>query len=172
MASIKFTGVTADYADLKVLGKKLTKKVMTRALRKAANEVLKTARKNAKVFDNKKTPGNFSKNLTVQMASRSSKKSGSFIMRVGFLGGARSPSKQGSTQGQRRRSRGKNYAIGKGGNTYYWRFLEFGTVRISQRAFMVKSLNESSSQVLSTFLKWYKQGLAEAQQESRQTQQF
>ena len=155
-------GIADLRQDFLQLDQKLRKKVMTSALRKAAGELRKIAIKNAKAMDDLASPRSIAKNVNIQFASRSSNKTGDFIMRVGISGGARSPRKQNSRRYQSRRSQKKRYATGgKGGDTYYWRFLEQGTKNISARSFMVKSMNEAAPKVISTFMSTFRQKMAE-----------
>ena len=108
---------------------KLQKRVVTSAARKGAMVIRDAARQNAKAIDNPNTPTSISKNIAVQSASRLGRQNGGVAMRIGVLGGARSYS---DTRANRRKGQaGATYKTdgdkgNPGGDTFYWRYLEFG----------------------------------------------
>lgn len=139
--------------ELQAKMKRLTDDVQTKsvrfAARKAAEVLRNAARRNADRMDDPKTPQNIAKNITVQFASRSSRREGGAVFRVGVLGGARPP--RGSDQArktERRRAKSGQRSLAQmgelsgkgkgnpGGDTWYWRFVEFGTRRTEAKPFM------------------------------------
>lgn len=90
----------------------LPKKKATRfALRKAANLVRDRARANARRLDDPETANSIADNIAVRQDTKHYRRTGDLKMSVGVRGGAK--------------SKAKNAAL-PGGDTYYWRFLEFG----------------------------------------------
>lgn len=107
----------------------LQKKGLRSAMAMGASVVKKQAVQNVRKYDDPSTKERVWRNVVVQFASRSSKRIGGIMMRVGVRGGAR---QYGNTRENVRKGRvGKSYKIGgdkgnPGGDTWYWRFLEFG----------------------------------------------
>ncbi|MCY1547040.1 phage protein, HK97 gp10 family [compost metagenome] len=79
----------------------------------------------------------------VQESSRRSKAVGGVVMRVGVLGGARD-TKLGGLVGA------KSLKDNPGGDTWYWRFLEFGTEQQAAQPFMRPALEENTDNVTET----------------------
>ena len=102
---------------------------MKRSLRKGANVIRDAARGNAKRLDDPDTSESIAKNIAVQSGNRRrERQEGGPVMRVGVMGGARDMGKYGEFKGA-----GKG---NPGGDTFYWRFLEFGTSKMAARPFM------------------------------------
>lgn len=146
---INLQGVNETSTRLFMIGKNLQKKVGSRAVRKGANIIRDAARANARAVNDPNTPENIEKNIVVQSASRLGRRNQGVAARVGVLGGARSPgSATARRKAERRRQRegtrsllelGEIQGAGKnnpGGDTWYWRLLEFGTQRIAPRPFL------------------------------------
>lgn len=129
------------------LERRVQRRSANKATRRGAWVIARKARENAKAIDDPNTPENIAKNITVQSASRLGRREGGAAMRVGVRGGA---AKYASTRENVRRGRvGKAYATGgsktnPGGDTYYWRFLEFGTSRVSAKPFMRPAIAQSA----------------------------
>lgn len=136
MADVKIKGLEEIIENLQKLSNKEMKKIMRKATRAGAGEIRKTAKKNAKALDDPKTPENISKNI-VTRARRTIDKS-EIKMSVGILGGARKMEKYGELKGA-----GKGNA---GGDTFYWRFLEFGTSKMPAKPFMRNAMMSSQQQ--------------------------
>jgi HK97 gp10 family phage protein len=125
---------------------KFQKKSIKKAARIAMGPVKKEAIANAKAFDNPLTPERVWKNITIQEATKSSKRLGGVVMRVGVKGGAK---KYASTKANVRAGRaGKKYnTLGDngnpGGDTWYWRFVEFGTSRTPAKKFLRSALKNN-----------------------------
>jgi HK97 gp10 family phage protein len=139
---------------LKDFSDKVQKKSAKKAARKAMSIVRKAAVANAKAFDNPNTPERVWKNVTVQEAPKSSKRIGGIVMRVGVKGGAK---QYANTKANVRSGKaGKTYkTLGSsgnpGGDTWYWRFVEFGTSNQPAKRFLRDAL-ESNAQAVTDAL--------------------
>lgn len=110
---------------------------MRRALRKGANVIRDAARQNAKRVDDPGTSEQIVKNIVVQGGGRKrEKKEGGPMVRVGVLGGARDMSKYGELKGAG--------SGNPGGDTWYWRLVEFGTSRTQAKPFMRPAMNDKA----------------------------
>jgi len=139
---------------LKDFNDKVQKKASRKAARKAMTIVRKAAIVNAKAFDNPLTPEMIWKNVTVQEATKSSKRVGGIVMRVGVRGGAKQYAN--TRANVRSRKAGKTYkTLGSsgnpGGDTWYWRFVEFGTSNQPAKRFLRDAL-ESNAQAVTDSL--------------------
>jgi HK97 gp10 family phage protein len=139
---------------LSTLADKMQKKVAVAATRRAMGIVKKTAVANAKLLDDKDTPERIWKNVVVQNAPKSGKRLGGVYMRVGVMGGAKQYAN--TKENVRKRRVGKSYKTSgdkgnPGGDTWYWRFLEFGTSKIGAKKFLRNAL-ESNSQAVTDSL--------------------
>lgn len=109
-----------------------------RALRKGANVIRDMARANAARVNDPKTPENIAKNIVAKSgAKKYDRRRGGPAFRVGVLGGARDMSKYGELNGG-----GK---ANPGGDTWYWRFLEFGTSKMAAQPFMRPAMNQGAN---------------------------
>ena len=152
--NIDLTGVDNVLKRLKQVGYDVQSKGGRFALRKASNIVLKAARETAKGFDDPLTARSIEKNLALKWGSRKFKQTGDLSFRVGIRGGARNMEKYGEISGK-----GTN---NKGGDTFYWRFLEFGTKFIRANHFMRDALANNAQAVTDEFIKQYKVALDKA----------
>jgi len=110
-----------------------------RASRKAMNIVRDAARQNAKAIDDPETVEKIWKNIKV--SSGKSRDKSLVIMRVGVDGGA----------AMNAYSDRAALAAKSGGNTTYWRFLEYGTSEIPAVPFMRPALANNVQKVTDTF---------------------
>lgn len=129
-------GLEPILKKMRELGPELSKKGLRVATRKAANIVRDAARRNARTVDDSRTPENIAKNIVVKESGRQSKRVGGSVMRVGVMGGARDLTKHGEFKGA-----GK---ANPGGDTWYWRLLEFGTSKMAAKPFMRPALDANS----------------------------
>lgn len=87
------------------------------------------------------------------------------MFRVGVLGGAR---QYATTRENVRRGRaGQFYSTGgdtgnPGGDTFHWRFLEFGTERAAAKPFMRPAIGQAGQQAVNTFISEYQKSLDRA----------
>lgn len=112
----------------KKLEKKEVQKITRKSLRKGMSLFRKKIIENAKLLDDPKTTNSIYKNVALRNKRR---RDGNITVMVGILGGAR---------------KDKNKGIGKGGDTYYWRFLEFGTSKMRARPFFRPAVEDSGVQ--------------------------
>lgn len=142
----KLTGVEEVMHNLTLLKDDLQKKSVRSAARSAANVIRDNAKWRAKTRNDPSTPTDISENVYVQYAPKLSRREGGIAMRVGVLGGAKQYVQNKSNV--RKGRVGKSYATGgssanPGGDTFYWRFLEFGTRYMGAQSFMQPAMLES-----------------------------
>lgn len=115
-----------------------------RALRsgvtKAAAVVRKKARENAKAVDDPKTEEQIFRNVSAK-AWRMRKNRPYLGSSVGVLGGAKSP----ATNVGEIKGKGKD---NPGGDTWYWRLLEFGTARTAAKPFLSTALTSEEKKAI------------------------
>ena len=134
-------GLDEVIEKMRLLGKpKKVKNAATRSARKAMNIVNKAAKANAKKFDDKDTGNKIWKNI----ATRPSKTKVNFVMmKVGVRGGAKEVKGTGNS----------------GGDTWYWRFKEFGTSNHAASPFMRPAFSNNKDAVQDEFFKDFKEQL-------------
>lgn len=136
------------------------------ALRKAAQVVRDAARANASRVDDPQTPENIAANIVERWNGRQFRRTGDLGFRVGVLGGARQT-------GGRQRRRGRNTLEGlgeiagqgrmnPGGDTFYWRFVEFGTSRAPAQPFLRPALSQNVGTATDEFIREYGKALDRA----------
>lgn len=104
------------------------------ALLQSANVVKKSAAAKAKAIDDPSTANDISKNVVARFDRQAFRKTGNVKYRVGIVGGAK-----------------QNGKGGKGGDTFYWRFLEFGTQHIAARPFLRPAIDENKAVAVDKF---------------------
>jgi HK97 gp10 family phage protein len=122
------------------------------ALRKAANLVRDKAKANAKRLNDPATAENIADNIAVRWSGKTFKRTGNLMFRVGVRGGARESGDL-DTGGD---------STNPGGDTFYWRFLEFGAEGVPAQPFMRPALSESAGEVAGEFVKQYGKALDRA----------
>lgn len=132
------------------------KKAATRSARRAMAIVRKAAIENAKAIDDEQTSERIWRNIATSAAKT---KLDFVLMRVGVRGGARSYMQ--TRANVRKGIVGQQYATdgskqNPGGDTWYWRLLEFGTARTRAKPFMRPALNNNAQNVESEFVADYK----------------
>ena len=139
----EITGLDAVRAKLRQLGNpRKAKNAATRASRKAMNIVKKAAQQNAKALDDKDTAEKIWKNIVV----KPSKTKGDFVlMKVGVKGGAKKRAQTGKPN--------------SGGDTWYWRFPEFGTAHQAATPFIRPALHNNKDAVQTEFTRAYSEEL-------------
>lgn len=142
------------------------------ALRRAANLVRAKAEANALRVDDPKTREIIAKNIVVRFSKKRFQSNGDLMFRVGVLGGARMTSE--ADRKRRRRKGGSGMTLeelgeisgaGKGnpgGDTFYWRFVEFGTQRNSAKPFMRPALESSAQEATNEFIRSYNRSIDRA----------
>ncbi|WWO60443.1 hypothetical protein [Stenotrophomonas phage SOVA965] len=145
--TVEVKGLDALSKKLKLLPERFASRGMRRALRRGANVIRDAARNNAKRFDDPKTSNAIYKNIVVQGGGRRlERQNGGPLMRVGVLGGARDYSAYGEIK------TGRSGRLNPGGDTWYWRFLEFGTSEHAAKPFLRPALASSAEQALSVIV--------------------
>lgn len=122
----------------------VTKKAVRGASSKAMRIVRDAARSNVRVLNDPRTPENIYKNIVI--STKVYPQLGEVRSRVGVRGGARNYSAYGEIQN----------ATGKsnpGGDTWYWRLLEFGTSEFAAKPFMRPALENNVDKVTTEFVK-------------------
>lgn len=141
--TVKVEGLAETERKLRLLPARIGKNAMRRALRRGANTIRDAARSNFVSLDDGPTPEKIFKNVVVQGASaRRSRQEGGVVMRVGVLGGSRNMTAYGEFKGA-----GKG---NPGGDTWYWRLLEFGTSRFAAKAPMRKAMATAAEKAMTT----------------------
>ena len=132
MIEVNLSGLEQVKAKLDKLPQRLAYNAMRRSLRRGANVIRDAARANAKRIDDPETREQIWENIAVASGgSRRERSAGGPMMRVGVRGGAR-PLKKGTPTGL------------PGGNTTYWRFVEFGTSEARAQPFMRPAAREAA----------------------------
>lgn len=161
--SFDIKGLDQTIKKMENLPVKLQRSGARKAARRGMNIVRDAARENARKLDDPKTSENIAKNIVVQSMSiraitRIGGERGDIGMRVGVLGGARATGSA-AAKTERRRARRGNTSLeslgeiagaGKnnpGGDTWYWRFLEFGTAKQKAQPFMRTALSKNVESV-------------------------
>lgn len=125
------------------------------SLRKASQVIATAAKANASALDDPQSSESIAKNITVRWSGRLNKRTGDLGFRVGVLGGAKGfAAASGELKGQ-----GKN---NPGGDTYHWRFLEFGTQKMRAQPFMRRALSDNINKATSTFITEYEKAIDRA----------
>lgn len=117
------------------------------ALRKAANIVANVAKSNARIIDDPNTGRSISDNIKVRFSSRTFKKTGNLMFRVGVKHGSLL-----STGGDKAAN----------APTPHWRLIEFGTEKMSATPFMRPALENNISEAIGEFVTQYKKAINRA----------
>ena len=156
--TMKMEGLDALVAKIQSVKYDMARKGGRFALRKAAQVIRDQARQTATALNDPKTAEMIAKNITEKWNGRLNKATGDLGFRVGVLGGARSSSADAARSARRRRASGVSSleSLGEmagagagnpGGDTFYWRFLEFGTEKMAARPFMRPAIQAGQKSV-------------------------
>lgn len=156
-AEFKIEGLELVQEKLKRLGNpRLMKNAARRSTRKAMAIVRDAARANAKALDDPETAEKIWKNIVI--AAGKTKDPNSVVMRVGVDGGASSNRHSKSIVMKERRKKGEpkqvlaeNTVALTGGDTRYWRHLEFGNSQVPPTPFMRPALQNNIQAVTNSF---------------------
>lgn len=141
VVEVKIEGLAEVQRKLKLLPERLGRNALRRALRTGANVMRDQARINSRSLDDPDTSESISKNIRVSGMSRKMERTQKVIgMRVGVAGGAKSKRGGGTfeTGGSKQNP---------GGDTWYWRLLEFGTSKMAAKPFMRPAMEQTASKV-------------------------
>ena len=144
--SVEVSGLTEIIREMEKLGGKEMLRMTNNALRAGAREIRDQAVINARAIDDPKTPSSIPDNIVVRAMSKRKRNAlkADAGVRVGVLGGA----KQGDKGAQN---------PNKGGDTFHWRFVEFGTQRASAKPFMRPAVTQSQARAIAKFFERYNQ---------------
>ncbi|MEF5353596.1 HK97-gp10 family putative phage morphogenesis protein, partial [Escherichia coli] len=141
---VNLTGLDSVLGKLDAVSQVTRDKSGRAALRKAANVIRDRARNNAARVDDPLTKEAIYKNIVVSFSSKAFRRTGDPTFRVGVMGGAR---QYANTKANVRKGRaGKSYNTAgdkgnPGGDTWYWRFLEFGTEHAAAKPVLRPAIN-------------------------------
>jgi len=151
----KMDGLEGIEIKLKMLNGDIKIKGARTALRAASNVIKAQSVENAIQYDDIKSPTKIWKNIVVKSSAKSFMKTGEIMFRVGVMGGAKEYAKSRSNQ---RKGKTGTYNTGgdksnPGGDTWYWRFVEFGVPGrgIAGRSFLEKALREKTNAAITEF---------------------
>lgn len=152
---VNLTGLDSLKTKLAAVSDVTRNKAGRAALRKAAAVVRDRAISNASRIDDPKTKEAIYKNIVVSWSNRAFKRTGNLTFRIGVMGGAR---QYAATKENVRKVRaGKAYKTSgdkgnPGGDTWYWRFQEFGTQHTPAVPFMRPAMNSADDGVINVFV--------------------
>lgn len=146
ISSFELKGVDELVERLKTISRETQTKSGRRALSKGAVVIRKQARENASRLDDPDTKNAIWRNIAIRWAGKRYRRSNKRELgyRVGVLGGARDYSAYGEI---------KTSSPNPGGDTFYWRFLEFGTSKMRARPFMRPAMDQSGKEAGETFMR-------------------
>lgn len=145
---LNIIGLDEIQEKIKLLAKETQGRVTASALRKAADLVRDSAKGRYQLtrHDDPDTPEKIDLNIVTR---KGKSPPGDIKYRVGVLGGARDYEAYGEIK------TGKSASANPGGDTFYWRFLEFGTERIRATPFMRPALSENVEKATKRFVREY-----------------
>lgn len=142
-----------DEFTKKIAELKDVKKVRSRA-RTAARKAMKIAQLSAQMgaayIDDPKTREDIQKNIVIRNGK--TRDFGKVIMRVGIMGGA-------AVNGKTDRAK---LAALPGGETVYWRYIEFGTSKIPATPFMRPALQQNLQKITDEFANTFMKSIEKA----------
>lgn len=161
--------VSWDVEGLDALQKRLSEiqsqaqdRVFAFGARKAAQVIARQAARNAQKLDDASTAESIAKNIWngaskypgVRKKSKRSLPPGDIGYRIGVAGGARSYAN--TKENVRKGRAGKTYETlgdsrNPGGDTFYWRFLEFGTQNMAAQPFLRPAATQAAPEALNVF---------------------
>lgn len=151
---VSLTGLESLLGKMEAVSEVTRNKAGRFALRKAANIIRDRARSNASRVDDPLTKEAIHKNIVASFSSKQFRRTGDLAFRVGVMGGAR---QYANTKANVRKGRaGRTYKTAgdkgnPGGDTWYWRFLEFGTEHASAKPVLRPAMNGVDNAVISVF---------------------
>ncbi|MEL6024003.1 HK97-gp10 family putative phage morphogenesis protein [Citrobacter freundii] len=151
---VNLTGLESLLGKMEAVSEVTRNKAGRSALRKAANIIRDRARSNAARVDDPLTKEAIYKNIVASFGSKQFRRTGDLAFRVGVMGGA---SQYANTKANVRKGRaGKTFRTlgdksNPGGDTWYWRFLEFGTEHVAAKPVLRPAMNGVDTAVISVF---------------------
>lgn len=135
---LNFTNLDTIINRMSRLESKVQRSIARRATAKGARVIRDQVKANAARLDDPATKTNISRNVVVQHASRLGRQNRGVAYRVGIRGGARTRQENQSNPG---------------GDTFYWRFLEFGTAKMAAKPFIRPAFAQKGNVALDTAIK-------------------
>lgn len=135
------------------LSRRMRTDIARASVRSGARVIAAIAKRNAMRIDDKETAEKIYENIGIAVSTpKTSERTGQAKARVGVMGGAVSPKLK--TTEIRRKAVAKRIAAGKqrgkkGGDTWYWRLVEFGTRKMAARPFMRPALASGADGAIS-----------------------
>lgn len=159
----RITGLDELRGKLQELSDDVRKKGGRSSLRKAAKTLADKVRQNALAIDDPKTAESISKNIAERWNGRLNKRTGGddIGFRIGVLGGARDYSAYGELK------TGKKATENPGRDTFYWRFVEFGTSRVMARPFIRPVIDQNGQDAINVFFTEYNLAMDRALKRAR-----
>jgi len=151
----KLDGMNGIESKLKLLNGDVKIKGARTALRAASNIIKAEAVQNAIALDDPKSKTKIWKNIVVSASAKTFKSTGEIKFRVGVMGGAKEYAR--NKRNIRKGKTGKYNTGGDkgnpGGDTWYWRFVEFGVPSrgIGGRSFLERALREKTNASITEF---------------------
>lgn len=127
------------------------------AARAAAVVIQKALKANAEKIDDPETPNSIPLNIAIGFNSRLFKRTGDIGFRIGVNGGAK----------YRKFNPGKK---GPGGDTWYWRLVEFGTKNFAAKPFVRPALAMHTQEATEAFLRRFKAAIEATARKNRREQ--
>lgn len=147
----ELNGVDELVKKLKKLQKEAVEKIAPKALKQAADVVAGEAKRRASLLDNPESPENIAKNIVVRKAGKRQTPPNAIKYRIGVSGGGK------ESDGEEKVTRSGKVKKGPaGGDTWYWRFIEFGTIKVSARPFMRPSMAAKEQEAAARFISSFK----------------
>ncbi len=155
---VKFRGYAELQKTLRGISDEAIFKGGKAALRKGAKKIADQAKSNFEKIDDSKTIEKIPKNVGIQWASKTARQTGNLVWRVGIIGGAKQyiNDRRNRKLGRANQNRALGGTIarkggGPGGDTFYWRFLEFGTEKIGAKKPMRGAADQKGADSLQEF---------------------
>lgn len=163
-------GVEALLGKLSSVSDDLRRRGGRAALRKAASIIVTKAQENAARVDDPLTKESISKNIVARWSNVTFRRTGNLAFRIGVLGGAISYAD--SSENRRKGRAGRLYftpgsSKNPGGNTWYWRFLEFGTENMPAQPILRPAAQNSVDEVVNVFATEYEKAIDRAIKRAR-----
>lgn len=140
--------LTERMAELNV---KVQKRIARRATMVGIRVLRDDIRARAKGLDDPATKEAIHKNVRIQASRSLSRSQGGVAVRLGVLGGAKSYTN--NRLNRRKQRAGKQYSTdgsskNPGGDTFHWRFLEFGTSKMPAKPIFRPALAQKGDQAI------------------------
>lgn len=150
MIKLQTNGITQLKERLKLVGDETKYRSGRFALRKAAAVIAGKLEENAKMVDDPTTPNSIPRNVSFRWNGRRYRATGQLGFRVGIMGGAGGNAKT------------DEFRANPGGDTRYWRHLEFGTKKAAPKPFFRKTMADNAQKAMDEFINQYRKAIDRA----------